>query len=154
MESFIWHIVGFFAILIPLVYLGPQNTAEFVFTSTADGDYWSNYGLAFCVGMVVNTFPFVGYDAAAHMSEEIKEPKIVIPRAMIFTILVNGLLGFGMIMALLFSMGDLNEIMKAPVSIAGYPFIQIYYQATRSLSGTNAMVAVSLVIVSILSVPW
>lgn len=104
-RRFIWHVVGFFAVLIPLVYLGPQNTADFVFTSTVDADVWSNYGIAFCIGLTTSTFPFVGYDAASHMSEEVKEPKVVIPRAMIGTILTNGLLGFGMIIALLFSMG-------------------------------------------------
>lgn len=64
---FIWHIVGFFAVLIPLVYLGPQTDAKFVFTSTEDSGAWSNDGIAFCVGLVVNTFPFVGYDAASHV---------------------------------------------------------------------------------------
>lgn len=144
---FIWHVVGFFAVLIPLVYLGPQTSPSFVFTSTADAGAWPNYGLAFCVGVVVNTFPFVGYDAAAHMSEEIKEPTFVIPRAMIGTILTNGLLGFGMIIALLFSLGDLEGVLAAPVSQMGYPVIQIYYQATNSVTGANAMTAVSLVIV-------
>lgn len=81
------------------------------------------------------------------MSEECKEPTVVIPRAMIATILVNGLLGFGMIIALLFCMGDVAKLFTAPVSLAGYPFIQIYYNAVQSLPGTNAMVAVSLVIV-------
>lgn len=81
------------------------------------------------------------------MSEECKDPTVVIPRAMIGTILVNGLLGFGMILALLFSLGDVTELFKSPVSLAGYPFIQIYYNATQSLSGTNAMTCVSLVIV-------
>jgi amino acid transporter len=81
------------------------------------------------------------------MSEECKEPTVVIPRAMIGTILINGLLGFGMIIALLFCMGDVNELFKSPVSLAGYPFIQIYYNAVQSLPGTNAMVCVSLVIV-------
>lgn len=57
---FIWHIVGFFAILIPLVYLGPQNTASFVFTSTADAEAWPNYGIAWCIGLTTSTFPFVG----------------------------------------------------------------------------------------------
>jgi amino acid transporter len=81
------------------------------------------------------------------MSEEVKEPSIVIPRAMIGTILVNGVLGFGMIIALLFCMGDINEVLTSPVSLAGYPFIQIYFNATQSYSGTNAMTSVSLVIV-------
>ena len=64
----VWHIVGFFAVLIPLVYLGPRTDAKLVFTSTADTDSWPNYGIAFCVGLVGNTFPFVGYDAASHVS--------------------------------------------------------------------------------------
>ena len=144
---FVWHVVGFFAVLIPLVYLAPTNSASFVFTSTADAGNWPNYGIAFCVGLVTSTFPFVGYDAASHMSEEVREPQVVIPRAMIGTILTNGLLGFGMIVALLFAMGDINTILESPASAAGYPFIAIYYQATGSLNGTNAMTAVSLVIV-------
>ena len=99
------------------------------------------------------------------MSEEVKRPTVVIPQAMIGTILTNGLLGkliilssdrhialttragFGMIIALLFSLGDLDEVLAAPVSQLGYPVIQIYYQATGSLHGANAMTAVSLVIV-------
>lgn len=64
----VWHIAGFFAVLIPLVYLGPRTDAKFVFTSTADTDSWPNYGIAFCVGLVGNTFPFVGYDTASHVS--------------------------------------------------------------------------------------
>ncbi|KAK6439601.1 hypothetical protein LTR95_004191 [Oleoguttula sp. CCFEE 5521] len=146
---FIWHVAGFFAVLIPLVYLGPQNTASFVFTSSADAGAWSSMsmGLAFCVGLVTSTFPFVGYDAAAHMSEEIKDAAKVVPRAMVATIVINGALGFAMIIALLFSMGDIEAVLEAPVSQAGYPFIQIYYQAVKSLNGTNAMVSVTLVIV-------
>ncbi|KAK3718751.1 hypothetical protein LTR37_004970 [Vermiconidia calcicola] len=144
---FIWHVVGFFAVLIPLVYLAPQTSAEFVFSSTVNSGQWPNYGISFCVGLIVNTFPFVGYDAACHMSEEVKEPTIVLPRAMIGTIIVNGLLGFGMILALLFSLGNLDEVLKAPVSLAGYPVIEIYHQATKSVHGANAMTSVSLVIV-------
>ena len=81
------------------------------------------------------------------MSEEVKEPTVVIPRAMIGTIFTNGILGFGMIMALLFCIGDVEELLAAPVSVMGYPFIQIYYNAVQSVAATNAMVSVSLVIV-------
>lgn len=81
------------------------------------------------------------------MSEEIKEPAVVVPRAMIYTILINGAMGFAMVIALLFSMGDIDTVLTSPVSLAGYPFIQIYYNAVESLSGTNAMTMVSLVII-------
>lgn len=52
-----------------------------------------------------------------------------------------------MIIALLFSLGNLDEVLAAPVSQLGYPIIQIYYQAAGSLHGANAMTVVSLVIV-------
>ena len=54
-----------------------------------------------------------------------------------------------MIIALLFSLRDLDEVLAAPVSQLGYPIVQIYYQATGSLHGAKAMTAVSLVIVII-----
>lgn len=81
------------------------------------------------------------------MSEEIKDAARVVPRAMIATILINGALGFAMILALLFCMGDIDAVMQAPASLAGYPFITIYYNAVQSLRGTNAMTSVSLLIV-------
>lgn len=52
-----------------------------------------------------------------------------------------------MIIALLFSLRDLGEVLAAPVSQLGYPIIQIYYQGTGSLHGANATTTVSLVIV-------
>lgn len=52
-----------------------------------------------------------------------------------------------MILPLLFSLGDLEDVLAAPVSQLGYPVIQIYYQVTGSLHAANAMTAVSLVIV-------
>lgn len=81
------------------------------------------------------------------MSEEIKDAGRVVPRAMIATILINAALGFPMILALLFCMGDIDAVMQAPASLAGYPFITIYYDAVKSLRGTNAMTSVSLLIV-------
>lgn len=51
-----------------------------------------------------------------------------------------------MIIALLFSLGNLDEVLAAPVSQLGYPVIQIYYQAA-GVRGATALTCVSLVIV-------
>ena len=56
----ILHVCGFFAVVIPLTYLGPQSTPEFVFTSFQNGGGWSSNGLAWCVGLISSTFPFIG----------------------------------------------------------------------------------------------
>jgi len=44
--------------------------------------------------MITNAGALVGGDAAAHMAEELKNASKMLPRAMIWTIVVNGALGF------------------------------------------------------------
>ena len=56
----ILHIIGFFAILIPLVYLGPHGSADEVFTTFLNGGGWPTQGLSFFVGLIGNVFAFVG----------------------------------------------------------------------------------------------
>ena len=133
----ILHVGLFFALLVPLVYLAPQHSARFVFTDFENLGGWSLGGVAWCVGLITSAFPFTGYDGACHMSEEIEHAEVVVPRALITSVSLNGALGFGFLIALLFSMGDLNAALSTPT---GYPLIEIFYQATNSTRATNAMI--------------
>jgi L-asparagine transporter-like permease len=56
----ILHIVGFFAVLIPMVRLGSYTDAHTVFTSFNNGGHWPNSGLSFFVGLTGNAFAFLG----------------------------------------------------------------------------------------------
>jgi amino acid transporter len=47
--------------------------------------------------MITNAGALVGGDAAAHMAEELKNASKMLPRAMIWTIVVNGALGLLML---------------------------------------------------------
>jgi hypothetical protein len=63
------HILGFFGILIPLVYLTPHhNTAKEVFTTFNNYGGWSSKALAFCIGLQGNALAFVGTDSPVHVS--------------------------------------------------------------------------------------
>lgn len=65
------HVLGFFAILIPLVYYAPKATASEVFGSTTgyqNAGMWPTYGTSFMVGTLGAAFSFVGADAAVHVS--------------------------------------------------------------------------------------
>ncbi len=55
----LFHILGFFGILIPLVYLSPHQRAEFVFTDFLNLGDWNSKVLAFFVGLIsaMNSFP-------------------------------------------------------------------------------------------------
>lgn len=56
---------------------------------------------------------------------------------------VNALLGFVMLITICFTLGDVNSILE---SETGYPFIQVFYNVTQSLPGTNAMTSVIIVL--------
>lgn len=72
------------------------------------------------------------------MSEEIKSASTTVPRAILFSILINGSLGFAMLVAYLFCLGDLGAALAAQKTL-GYPFIEVFYQATGSVPGSAIM---------------
>ncbi|KAI4109309.1 MAG: hypothetical protein LQ339_001809 [Xanthoria mediterranea] len=135
------HVLGFFAVMIPLVYMAPHGSAKDVFTLFVNGGGWQTTGLSFFVGLYGNVFAFLGTDAAIHMSEEIANASTNVPRSMLVSVLLNGALGFAMLVAVLFCSGDITaeEIIETPT---GYPFIAIFVQATRSIGGSTGMAVV------------
>ena len=130
------HIGLFFALLVPLVWLAPTHSAAFVFTDFENLGGWKSGGIAWCVGLITCAFPFTGYDGACHMSEEIESAETIVPQALITSVTLNGALGFGFLIALLFCLGDLETTLTTPT---GYPIIQIFYGATGSTKATTAM---------------
>jgi choline transport protein len=63
----ILHVLGFFAILIPLVIMGPRGDATHVFTIFVNGGGWPTMGISFMVGLVATTWNFLGADGAVHV---------------------------------------------------------------------------------------
>ena len=74
-----------------------------------------------------------------HPAEEIKDASETLPKAMITSVLINDCAGFLMLVTICFTLGDINDVLATPT---GYPFIQVFYNATNSLPGTNTMTAI------------
>ena len=70
------------------------------------------------------------------MSEEIQNAPIVVPRAIVFTYISNGAMGFGILLAALFCFNDLGAVLHPRSDFA---FIEIFLQATNSVGGTAMM---------------
>ncbi|TVY47217.1 Choline transport protein [Lachnellula occidentalis] len=132
----IFHILGFFSVLITVLYTAPHGSAESVFATSLNEGGWPTQGLSYCVGFIGNVATFVGADAAVHMSEEIENAALNVPRAIFTTMVLNGALGLAMMIAVLFVIGDAKEVLK---SATGFPFIQIFYNSTGSKAGTIVM---------------
>ncbi|KAF7929298.1 uncharacterized protein EAE98_005217 [Botrytis deweyae] len=131
------HILGFFAVLIPLVYLSPHGDT-FLFTTFVNEGGWSSQGLSFMIGLPASVFSLIGADSAVHMSEEIKKASIVVPRAMLSGLILNGILGFAMMIAYLFCLGNLDDVLNAQETL-GYSFLYVFQTGTGSTAGAAVM---------------
>ena len=75
--SLILHVVGFFAIMIPLVYLAPISDNAFVWTEFNNSfSGYDSAGLSWLIGQSATAILFVGYDGACHMAEEVQNAAI------------------------------------------------------------------------------
>ncbi|KAF1812166.1 amino acid transporter [Eremomyces bilateralis CBS 781.70] len=138
----ILHVLGFFAIMIPLLVLSPRRKAEAVFTDFNDNG-WGSVGLSCLVGILTPTVSLLGSDAATHMSEELQHASATLPKAMIATIIFNGLFGFGMLLTFLFCLGNIEHVLATPT---GYPFIQVFADGTQSIAAATGMTSIMIVL--------
>ncbi|XWW96047.1 hypothetical protein V2A60_004017 [Cordyceps javanica] len=130
------HIVGFFGVLITLLTFGTHSPASDVFTTFRNEGGWPTQGLSFFVGLLGLIYSFAGVDCSFHMCEEVQNPSVAVPRSIMGSLLINGLMGLGMVLAMLFAATNIDAALK---SSSGYPFIEIFYQATGSKAGTAVM---------------
>ena len=79
------------------------------------------------------------------MSEEIQNASIVVPRSIMLSIVLNGTLGFGMVLATLFCL-DMTNISAVLDTNTGYPFMEIFLQATNSTAGAATMASIIAVL--------
>jgi amino acid transporter len=78
------------------------------------------------------------------MAEEVANASKVIPQALMLSVAINGCLGFGILIAMMFCTSpDLGGTLG---EITGYPFMGIFLEATNSVSGSLAMSAIVIII--------
>ncbi|KAK1144573.1 hypothetical protein N8T08_005446 [Aspergillus melleus] len=135
----ILHVAGLFIIIIPLWALAPISDAKTVFTKFSNSGEWNSDGTATMVGLVTAITAMIGYDCTVHMSEEVRDASSTLPKAIMSALALNGSMAFLVLITLCFTMGNVDEILETDT---GYPFIQIFYNVTRSYPATNAMTSI------------
>ncbi|RDW73146.1 amino acid transporter-like protein [Coleophoma cylindrospora] len=130
------HVVGFAAIMIVLGVMAPKHDSSFVFVEVTNTSGWSNDGISWLVGLLSTAYPFLGYDASCHLAEELPKPSRNIPIAMVGSVVINGILGLGFCLMLLYSLGNLNDLLASPT---GFPFMQLFLNATGSKAGATVL---------------
>lgn len=101
--------------------------ASFIFTDTTTRSGWSSDGWAFMLAVGNAVYSFLGSDCAAHLCEEIANPAKMVPRVIIWPLLMGLLTAFPFAVSLMYSITDLDAVFNTS---AGLPLIEIYYQGT------------------------
>lgn len=83
------------------------------------------------------------------MCEEITDASTVVPKCLILSIGLNGFLGLGMLLAVLFCLGNIDDALATPTK---FPFIEIFAQATGSNGGATGMTTLILFLVIFCSI--
>lgn len=81
-------------------------------------------------------YSLIGPDSAVHMAEEIKDASRVLPLGMIWTLVLNGITGFIMVITFAFCIGDLDAAISPSYS---YAYIGTFYTATGNKAGSTVM---------------
>lgn len=138
----ILHFAGFLAVIIPLWVMTPvKNPASEVFASVVNSGGWTNTGLAMLVGQVSTFYTLAGSDSAVHLSEEVEDAGLTVPRSIVYSYLANSAMGFVMLITMMFCMGDLTDAINE-----GSPFISAFSQTgTAGATGLTLILFVLLV---------
>ncbi|KAL8650363.1 MAG: hypothetical protein Q9210_003868, partial [Variospora velana] len=149
------HFLGFFAVIVPLwVFSSRATPSEALLTFTNDGG-WPTTGLSAMIGLLTPMGSLLGFDCVVHIcwshfifcvltmlilypAEEVEDAGRTLPKSIMCSVYLNGAMGFIMAITLCFCLGDLAAIVDTPT---GYPFIQVFYNATQSFVATNIMVS-------------
>lgn len=78
------------------------------------------------------------------LAEEVKDSSLVLPRSIMASLYLNGALGFIMLVTYCFCLGD--DVDGILGTKTGYPFIQVFYNVTKSAGGASAMTAILIVL--------
>jgi amino acid transporter len=137
------HLAGFVAIMATLFSTAEMGSASSVWLTSFNRGGWSTQGLSYCVGFLGNVATFVGADASVHLAEEVVNARLTIPRAICTSVIVNGIVGFAMMITVLYCLGDANSVLQTP---SRFPFIEIFYNSVKSVSGAVGMSVVVLIL--------
>ncbi|KAL8834566.1 MAG: hypothetical protein Q9170_003694 [Blastenia crenularia] len=114
----ILHVVGLFAIIIPLLAMAPKNSAKVALLTITNDGGWSS------------------------TAEEVKNASETLPRAILWGATLNAILGYVAVLTLCFTMTDIPALLA---TTTGYPFLQLLYNVTQSFGGTAVMAAIVII---------
>ncbi len=130
-----YHIVVAVALVVALAVFAPMRSPSFLFVRFTSQPY--PYTYAFLVGLLQAQWTFTGYDASAHVTEETHDPTRNAPWGIFGSVVVSGVVGYVMLLAITLSLGDL-----ATTAAADNPFVFVLRSRLGAVGGSAMVWAV------------
>ncbi|KAK4505743.1 hypothetical protein PRZ48_003708 [Zasmidium cellare] len=140
--AILWSISGFVVICITILACASPdyNSGDTVYREFINETGWPD-GLAWLLGLLQGALGLTGFDATAHMVEEIPNAAVEAPKIMIYAVAIGTFTGFVFLSCLLFVAGDLEQVISSPAG----PLNQIILNATGSRAGTVCLLMFPLI---------
>lgn len=147
--SIVLNTIGVLALAISVLAKAPRHRdAHFVFSTFFDGtgvdnqEGWSlraSPAYVAAVGVLMSQYTILGFDASAHLCEETRKAVRDAPLGLLSAIAASSVIGFFLIMALLFSIQDFDTVRNAR-----QPVLQILIDSCGPSGGLVLMVLIML----------
>ena len=127
-----FNLLSFVAVIVVILALDDhKQDARFVFVEFQNKTGFST-GYASLLGILQAAFGMTGYDATAHMTEELHDARRTAPKTIIWSVWIGAVTGFAFLIAAMFCIGNLDAVSTTPT---GVPLIAIFQEATGSIGG-------------------
>jgi len=120
-----------------------KNNPHTVFVEIVNNTGWSNQGFSFLFGFLSVAWVMTDYDATAHIAEEIKNPAIKAPVAIISALGTTYVLGWVLNIVMVVCMGPAwPDLLMSPT---GLPAGQLFYNVLGKNGGIAFMVLTTVI---------
>ncbi|KAI0036099.1 amino acid/polyamine transporter I [Vararia minispora EC-137] len=117
------------AVIVAMVVCGRQNlvSSEIAWTDFTNDTGWTNDGFAFLLAFVATMWDLIGYDAAAHISEEVSGASWSAPMAILTGVGGSAILGWGLWIATSYTMVSIPSVTASTFSLPmGQHFVNVF----------------------------
>ncbi|KAG9242860.1 amino acid/polyamine transporter I [Calycina marina] len=139
-----WTFAGVIAIVISVLAIAKEgrHSAKYVFTDFEPTSGWPD-GWAFCVGLLQAAYATSSTGMIISMCEEVQHPRTQVPKAMVFTIILNFFCGLLFLLPLMFVLPDLADLVALA---SGQPLPIILLSAVGNKTGAFCLTIPILVL--------
>ncbi|KAF8625460.1 hypothetical protein AX17_006861 [Amanita inopinata Kibby_2008] len=144
-----WNALGTFSLVVAILAKAPHHqSGDFVFRTFIDGTGLDGVGwgvraspaYVVVIGILMAQYTLTGYDASAHMTEETHNASMSGSIGIVMSIGVSAVLGWFLILGLLFSIQDLEGTLS---SKTGQPVTQIFLDTV----GENGAIVLMIIVI-------